>query len=224
MTIPHVTYSLHFRYGGSFPVNVVRLYVRKAKDNFCELPPISSSSQRQRSDFASHFRSRLPTSLGSISSHKSKTRQVRQALDKLSTKMPGKKVTAKAVVAAGEAAEKVNPTKQVAKKGAEPAAGVGAAPASKNMQKKQAHSAPPKKEVEYVVYKVGDDQQKRKAPLVHKAKKNDVAMLEKSLADSAVARAAQGKNVKKLAPKKQPILPHHHGGKPATKPVAAQSE
>ena len=132
--------------------------------------------------------------------------------------MPGRKISAKSVAAAGEAAAKVNPA-TIKSKGAVPAA---AYPTTKVESKPNPKTSAPKKEVEYVEYKVGAEKPKAAPRKV----KNDLNMLNTSLVDSAVAKSKQGKNVKQLAPKKVPILPHHHGGKPpAKKPVTpAQSE
>lgn len=129
--------------------------------------------------------------------------------------MPGRKVSPKTVAAASEAAAKQTPATASTKKS--PALEVS--PCSKLKPAKQVTTAP-KKEVEYVVYKVGAE--KPKAPVVHK-KKPDLSMMNTSLKDSAVAKSKRGKNVKTLAPKKkEPTLPHHHGGKPPAKKLTVE--
>jgi hypothetical protein len=128
--------------------------------------------------------------------------------------MPGRKVTPKAVAAAGEAAAKVNPAK-VAPTAAPNQASDSSA--TKVKPQKQNDSAP-KKEVQYVEYHVGE-KKNTPTPTRKPKKPEDFSMLNKSLTDSAVAKAQKGKNVKRLVVKKQPVLPHHHGGKPSTKPV-----
>eukprot|EP00977_Amphora_coffeiformis_P013390 scaffold3498_cov176-Amphora_coffeaeformis.AAC.18 len=131
--------------------------------------------------------------------------------------MPGRKVSAKSVAAAGEAAAKLHPVDNKSK-GAAPA---GAAPVMKDSSKPNPKTSAPKKEVEYVEYKVGAE----KPSVAPRRVKNDLKMLDTALVDSAVAKSQKGKNVKQIAPKKVPILPHHHGGpapakKPAVKPLA----
>ena len=133
--------------------------------------------------------------------------------------MPGRKISPKAVAAAGEAAAKSNPSKV---KNASSPAGPPAAMSQVKPHSKQGNknSAPPKKEVQYVEYVVGAEKPKAAPRKV----KNDLSTLNVSLKDSAVAKSKKGKNVKQLsAPKKQPTLPHHHGGK-APAEAAARSE
>lgn len=128
--------------------------------------------------------------------------------------MPGRKISPKTVAAAGEAAAKLNPSN--ATKTKPTATPVVDERATKVHSSKPKKETAPKKEVEYVVYKV--DAEKPKATAAHVHKKEDLSMLNTSLKDSAIAKSKQGKNVKQLAPKKKmPTLPHHHGGPAPTK-------
>ena len=127
--------------------------------------------------------------------------------------MPGRKISPKSVAAAGEAAAKLHPIDNKSK-GAVHAAAV---PTMKVGGKPDPKTSAPKKEVQYVEYKVGAEKPKV-AP--RRVKADDLKMLNTALVDSAVAKSKKGKNVKQIAPKKAPILPHHHGGAaPAEKPV-----
>ena len=128
--------------------------------------------------------------------------------------MPGRTVSAKSVAAANEAASKVHPVDNKSK-------GTVPAPAMKDSRKPSPKTSDPKKEMEYVEYKVGAEKPKGATRRV----KNDLKMLDIALVDSAVAKSHKGKNVKQIAPKKAPILPHHHGGpaptkKPVVRPLA----
>lgn len=130
--------------------------------------------------------------------------------------MPGRKVSPKAVAAAGEAAAKVSTGGINTKKANEVPA------ASPLVKKQEGKTAAPKKEVAYVEYKVGAEKPKKAAP---RPVKNDLKMMETALVDSAVAKSKKGKNVKQLAVKKAPVLPHHHGGKaPPKKTVVPNAE
>ena len=135
--------------------------------------------------------------------------------------MPGRKVSPKAVAAAGEAAAKVSAVGNNTKKSNEVA--TASSPVRKpEGAKPNPKTAAPKKEVEYVEYKVGAEKPKKPAP---RPVKNDLKMMETALVDSAVAKSKKGKNVKQLAVKKAPVLPHHHGGKaPPKKTVVPNAE